>query len=58
MQLTLTRIHQPMKDYRCWHYLCRETARIIPATSSFEARKILAAELGVHVTDIVATTGE
>lgn len=40
--------------YTCWHYLCRETARIILAQSSFEARRIMAIDLGTHTTDIIA----
>ena len=43
-----------MKPYRCYHYLCRETARVIFAYTSFEARKLLATQLNVHFTDIVA----
>lgn len=43
-----------MKTYTCYHYLCRQTAKRIFALSSFEARQMLAAELGVGFNDIVA----
>ena len=43
-----------MLAYRVWHYLCRETARVVLAPNSFTARKELALSLGVHVTDIVS----
>lgn len=52
MQITLTRA--TTRTYRCWHYLYHETAKLITAPSSFAARKELAAELDVDVTDIVA----
>lgn len=58
MQIILIRSPAITKTYRCWHYLCRETAKLITAPSSFAARKELAAELDVDMTDIVATTGE
>lgn len=43
-----------MNVYRCWHYLCRETAQVVIAVSSFSARREVAKLLGVDVTDIVA----
>lgn len=43
-----------MHAYHCWHYLCRETGRIVFAVNAYYARKELAVDLGVHVTDIVA----
>lgn len=43
-----------LNTYRCWHYLCRETARVILALNSFDARREMARDLGVRVTDIIA----
>lgn len=43
-----------MRTYRCWHYLCRETATLIRAGSSFAARREMARQLGVETIDIVA----
>lgn len=43
-----------LKAYHCWHYLCRETCRCILATDAFTARRELARDMGVHVTDIIA----
>lgn len=43
-----------MNVYRCWHYLCRETAQVVIAGSSFSARREGAALLGVDVWSIVA----
>jgi hypothetical protein len=43
-----------MNAYRCWHYLCRETAAIVVAASSFEARRIMASRLSAGLSDIVA----
>lgn len=43
-----------LKAYHCWHYLCRETARIVFAENAFYARRELARDLGVGVTDIIA----
>jgi hypothetical protein len=43
-----------MATYRCWHYLCRETARMVYAASSHAARREMARILGVDAIDIVA----
>jgi hypothetical protein len=43
-----------MASYRVWHYLCRETVKVMRAVSSFDARREMARELGVGVADIVA----
>lgn len=43
-----------MFAYRVWHYLCRETAKVVLAPSSFAARRELARELGVSVDNIVS----
>lgn len=43
-----------MHAYRCWHYLCRETAQVVLAASSFDARRAFARTLGVETADIVS----
>lgn len=42
-----------LQAYKCWHYLCRETMRIVFAQSAFEARRDMARDLGVPTTDII-----
>lgn len=43
-----------LHTYRCWHYLCRETARVILALNSFDARREMARDFGCAVSDILA----
>lgn len=43
-----------MLTYRCWHYLCKETVRLIRAGSSHAARREFARMLGVDTVDVIA----